>query len=518
MTKECLILKSRTSVTKWNLFFHYASILVMAVSGLVLVPLYLEYISLADYGAWLATGNILAWVSMLDPGLSTVLQQRVGVAYGSQDFPAIRALLSGGLVLSAIFASLPPIIALLIAQHLSGWLDLPKAVNTALIIKAFSFAAVGTGFSLWSYSVTAINQGLLSSRGIGSIYLVVHIADILITLFLLHSGFGLMAVAFGFISRGVGLFVGNVGYLFWRLSKERIGFAFSRKKMGELSALLTFTSISRAVSVVANNIDSFIVARQLGVELTPVLSLTRKGPELSRALVDRPAIAFMPAISNLVGSGDLDKARSVLLRLTFIMLWAIGLIATGFLAFNDDFVRLWVGPHLFAGGTINLIICLTMLVAAICNYLSNLCISLGDIKKNSIVMFVQSSLFMGLVIVGTRYYGLLGTVLAPLVSLLVVSIWYYPRAFSRLLKLPPEAGRAVFCEVFRVLLISALLAAFFAQTNPKTWKVFVAFVFADCFLFGCTLWIFSRSFRLEFAILLGKIKQQLVRNEPGLSS
>ena len=50
-----------------------------------MVPLYLKYIPVELYGAWLATGNIVNWLLVVDPGISTVVMQRVGKSYGADD-------------------------------------------------------------------------------------------------------------------------------------------------------------------------------------------------------------------------------------------------------------------------------------------------------------------------------------------------------------------------------------------------------------------------------------------------
>lgn len=67
---------SRTRATIANLIFQYASLL-LAITGIVLTPLYLRFIDLKLFGAWLASGNVIGWLAMLDPGLNELLHQQV---------------------------------------------------------------------------------------------------------------------------------------------------------------------------------------------------------------------------------------------------------------------------------------------------------------------------------------------------------------------------------------------------------------------------------------------------------
>lgn len=198
-----------------------------------------------------------------------------------------------------------------------------------------------------------------------------------------------------------------------------------------------------------------VASRFLGPESVAVLSLTRKAPEFSKEFVNQPSVAFMPAVSHLTGAGETDKARDVLIRLVRILLWALCFVVGGLISFNDDFVRLWVGPHLFAGKTTNLILGGTILFTLSASCLGNLCIALGNIKGNSLAGLAQSLLFIPLVIYGTKYFGLLGTVFAPLIAVFTVSAWYYSRIFSKLLKLSSGDHKNIMHEGFLTLAVMA---------------------------------------------------------------
>lgn len=504
---------SRKKTTKWILFFQYVSIALTMVSSLLLVPLYLKFIPLGLYGAWLATGNILVWLTAIDPGLSTILQQRVGVVYGKKDFEAIRELLVGGLCITAIIVFFIIALGFLSVDYLPVWLNLPSNVDGSTIIRAFSLAVIGTSLMIFSYSIIAINRGILSSVGVGSIGVIVSVLAILFTIILLYNGFGLIAIPLGLLFRGVGFTLGNSGYLVWRLTSEKIGFSFSFRKIPALVKLMSYTFLGRAGGVVANNVDLFIVSRFLGPEIVPVLHLTRRAPEMSRMFVERPPVAFMPAVSHLVGAGEMDKARAVLIRLMRMMLWLTGLFVAGFIALNDDFVRLWVGSHLFAGQTINLIICGTFLFMVISNGLANLCFSLGNIKGNSLASLAQSLLFIPLVILGAKYFGLLGIVLAPFISTLAISAWYFPRSFSKLLKLSPQDRKDIIQEILKILVIIIPFTWIFASFNPTGWFQFIVLVGVFFFSYGLGLYFLSAQLRAEIIGLFQRLRTySLVRN------
>jgi len=478
------------------------------VAGVAMVPLYLRFIPLDLYGAWLASGNMLAWLSTVDPGLTVVLQQRVASAYGKQDFQTIEELLGGGLFIAGIVLIAAILFGLVCAHYLPVWLDLPSTVDVEVIVQAFSLAVIGTSLMIFSFAISAINQGLQGSLGIGLITNIVVALSFVLMIILLFKEFGLLAIAIGLLFQGASNTLCQGVYLLWRMACEKIRFSFSFSSIKALAKILSYTFLGRMSGIFANNVDLFIVARFLGPETVAVLSLTRKAPDLSKNFVDQPIAAFMPAVSHVSGSGEMDKVREVLIRLVRIMLWVLCMVVGGLIALNDDFVRLWVGRHLFAGESINLILCSSLFVTTTTICTGYICVAIGNIKGISLAGFVQSLLFIPLVIYGTKYFGLIGGVLAPLIAVFAVSAWYYPRSFSRLLKLSAENRKDIIFDGLSSLAVTILLTLGFSQPHPNSWFQFIAVVATFCFCYVCFIYIVSKAFKYE----MRNIGRILLRN------
>jgi O-antigen/teichoic acid export membrane protein len=67
---------------KWNFIFQYGFVITNILNGLLTFPLYIHNIDAATLGLWVATGNILAWMTLADPGVGDVLQQRIAQLRG----------------------------------------------------------------------------------------------------------------------------------------------------------------------------------------------------------------------------------------------------------------------------------------------------------------------------------------------------------------------------------------------------------------------------------------------------
>jgi O-antigen/teichoic acid export membrane protein len=506
-------MRSRRRTTKWNLVFQCTAIALVLVSGVVLVPLYLRFIPLDLYGAWLATGNVLAWLTMVDPGLSAVLQQRAGMAYGKGDVGELNGLLTGGVLLSGAISLVVLVAGFASSRFVIGWLNLTATPENTVVERAFALAVVGTAMMIFSYGITAFNIGLQSSLGIGLVFVATMVTSLVLTIVLLYRGVGLLALPIGLIVRGAGLTLGNAGYLLWRYADEEMRFRISLRGVGALARLSSYTFLGRGMGVIVANLDVFVLTRYLGAELAPVYALTCKAPGMSRMVLERPSVAFMPAISNLIGAGEIEKARTVLLRLMRIYIWLLGLIAGGFLLLNDDFVALWVGPALFAGHTINVAIVLSLVVAATNTSLGNLCFSMGNVKGNSMATLAQGVIAVPLMLLGVWYWGMLGVAFAPLVAMLAVSAWYYPFAFSRLLKLEKVDLLAMAREVAAVTIAVVISMRAIFWVPATTWPIFALAIIAFSIIYLAVLVSLSRVFRAEASgVVRGNRISRILRN------
>lgn len=471
-----------------------------------MVPLYLRYIPLNLYGAWLATGNILAWFTMFDPGLSLILMQRTGVAYGKGDVDEINSLLTSGLVISSLVSIVLLAVGMLSKNYLIAWLNLNPITDVTILKDAFVLAVVGSALLIFSYGITSINQGLQSSTGMGLIHVTAMVISLFITVIFLKHGAGLLALPIGLITKGLVFTLGNAIYLAWRYRSEHMCYKFTTNGILSLVKLSSHTFLGQSAQIMSLNADTFLLTRYLGPESAVVFSFTRKIPEVSQMMLERPAVAFMPAISNLVGCGEIDKARSVLLRLTQIILWLMGLLASGFFVFNRDFISLWVGRSMYAGSTINSIIILSLVGTVIIKSLSNLCFSMGDISVNSIVKMLQGLMSVAFMYIGTKLWGMTGLAIAPLLSMLLISFWYYPRSFSRLLTLKRPDVIVMVQEFTAVVAASSITIILFISISATSWGAFVLTVLMFSIVYTGIMLTLSNSLRKELIGMLNKIQ------------
>ncbi|MBC7890581.1 MAG: hypothetical protein H7Y12_00085, partial [Sphingobacteriaceae bacterium] len=207
--------------TRWNLASQYLSLGLNLASGLLLTPSVLGYVAPAQYGAWLLTGDVLSWLSLVDPGISAVLGQRVAAQFGAGNQAEIGALTGAGLLVTVAVT----VLLLALGFGLAPWLNQLVTLPAAELVElraAFFVALLGTGLVLFSHSLVAVTQGLQSGPANAVIYNGSLLASLALTLILLKNDFGLLALAYPIALRGGLYTLGNALYLNRRFRREGI--------------------------------------------------------------------------------------------------------------------------------------------------------------------------------------------------------------------------------------------------------------------------------------------------------
>lgn len=471
--------------TRWNLTSQYLSLGLNLASGLLLTPLVLGYVAPVPYGAWLLSGDVLAWLSLIDPGISAVLGQRVAAQFGAGNRTEIGALAGAGLLVTGAVTAL----LLTLGFGLASWLDQLVSLPADVLVElraAFSVALLGTGLVVFSHSLVAVTQGLQSGPANALIYNGSLLASLILTLILLRNNFGLLALAYPIVLRGGLYALGNALYLHRRFRREGIRLSVRGTAFREILRPASFTALMRLAGALLVNLENVLLARWVGLGVLPVYALSRKSPDLLRLVIERGVVATGPALA----FSSAQTRPLALLRVIHPLLAALALLAGGGWLFNEAFVRCWVGGNFFLGALLNGWLVGYVVLQAAFNAVLSLGVSLGTFRKTSLVHLGYALFHAGCIALGIWGGGLPGMLVGAVVagsfgvgSLAIVlgnSV-----GFSK--KQGRELGQSAFRQV---VLVAGIALTFRAILPPMlNWMDLVAWVgaFSASFLAGNAL-------------------------------
>jgi O-antigen/teichoic acid export membrane protein len=446
--------RHKDNVIKWNFIFYIITFFYTILVGVILVPLYLQYIPRNMYGYWLATGNIVSLLTIIDPGFSAVVQQKIALSYGKKDIKLIGQYSLYGIVISFLFAFVIFISGLIFYSFLGN--IFPELTNMESLVdlkKAFLFSLTGTVLMLVYYVIGAIDYGLLSSKGIGIINTIGNFSSLILSVFFLKMGYGVIALGMATFARGVIYLLLSLIYTIARFQAEGIHLNYNKMILKDFTSLMGFNFLGKIGINITTQLNSFVCTRFINPFATPTLKFTQTIPEFSKVLVIRMANSSTPTIANLLGENKITEIRLIVSNILFPGIWLLGLIVTGFYLFNGSFISLWVGETYFGGNILNLLVIVLLVLTIITELFSQIIFALGNIKKNSLILFFQGLIYIPLVIIGAQQYGISGILMAGIICQLILPAWYFPLVYVQFMQIKNQYLIQLFKEIGKILFI-----------------------------------------------------------------
>ena len=159
---------SRKKQTIWRIFFSNLDFIIAISNGIILIPIYLIFIDSSLYGAWLATGAILSWLSISDPGVGLILQQKVSKYYSQNNRKKIGNAIYSALLISIISTLFIILIGYVLEINLGEIINIEKNnIDLIILKKAFRISVIGLLFTIVGYFVGDTLMGLQRSKEAG---------------------------------------------------------------------------------------------------------------------------------------------------------------------------------------------------------------------------------------------------------------------------------------------------------------------------------------------------------------
>jgi O-antigen/teichoic acid export membrane protein len=428
---------SRRRAAKTNLILGYGRYTVFIFNQLILVPLYLKFIGIEAYGSWLASGNVITLLNILDMGFSLVVTQRLATAFGEgDDNRFVREIGSSLGVVVPAFLFLSGI-TFVLSPWIPALINAP-ASQSAPLRWAIVLAGIGAAAQVIALSPWAVLQAWQSAFLCEFSLLVSAILGLTATVFSLFRGMGVIAFGVGALVSGgsaATLLLSAVA-LQWRRRRLPLPLLDFRGS-SELFKYSSPVIVSRMALSFVNDGQPVIVSACLGPTAAAILSLTGRTFNGCRTLLEPIIGCSFAGIAHLTGESDLHSARvRVVLQELFTIVGISAAVMFGLAtALNVSFGRLWLGPERFGGKALTIAICLATVALSTNNILGMILTALGNIRGPAwvslLVLVIRVPLMIGLLL----SLGIIGAPLAAIASSLVIGSWYLFRLFRRDLSL-----------------------------------------------------------------------------------
>lgn len=411
-------------ILKWNFILQYGWVLTNIFNSILLLPLYLKHIDATTLGIWLATGNVLGWMTLVDPGVGEVLQQRIAEMRGRGDREETGRLIGSGYLASGIMF-LAALVLGIICYLLVGRIINKNIAAYPHLSMALFVSVVATGMSLVSFSVSGMNQGLYNAASVAISSLAGNFLFLFSNLFFLYAGWGVLSIAAANLCRALFINIFNIVSMGRFLRSEQLKIIIDWLHFKKFVRIFSFTSGSKIITGISYSIDVIVLARYIPPAIITMYEINKRPINISYSLIGRHSVALMPVISHSRGSGD----RQTILQLVnkqFRLYCYAALFASFLFIFNyKDLVSAWTGKGQFAGQLVVNLLVASFLLSLISYFLAIVGYALGDIKWNSVYNITRNIFFGVFMFFAAKYYGVTGTILVSILVTLFADLGFY---------------------------------------------------------------------------------------------
>jgi O-antigen/teichoic acid export membrane protein len=430
-----------------NLFKHTSLSFVYKIASLgisyLTIPLTLNYLNAEKYGIWVTLISIVSWLTFFDMGLGNGLRHQIAVAYVNKNFKVIREYISTtyGLITGLM------LLFLIISMILFPFLNWNKIFNTQqasgselMIVSVvwMLFFTCNFIFSICNQVFYAYQKASLTGLGQlisnGSVYIAIFVIG-----HVMHSHNGnlvIFSIIVGVASLGSNLLM---SIYFWRKHSETIPHIsfFRKSRIKEISQLGLKFFIMQIAGLLVFTTSNIIITQIIGPSSVTPYTLTMK---LFGFISTGFVIIITPlwsAYTDAFARNDLRWMQRMIRRLELLML-PISLV-TVLLIFSFDYImKIWIGNSIEIPFILVIAVAVYTFIFMWNNVYVYLLNGIGFINLSTIITIFVALINIPATIILTKFYGITGTVLGSIISLLPaaifgpIQVYYLFKNFNRI--------------------------------------------------------------------------------------
>lgn len=408
--------------------YGYVNTAVVMIVGLWMMPFLLRHLGSEELGLWFTAQGLIGYVLLLDLGVVALLPRETAALTGRPEHETGHALhdLVGQTMRLVLWQT--PLVAI---AALLVWLLMPEAWAPLRWPAALMLITFVAFFPM--RVLHGLLFGLQDLVYVGRLQLFAWALNTVTTIVLVTLGYGLYALAFGWVALQLVLALG--WWLRARMqfrsalprSLPALKWSFVRMHMGKSM----WVSVAQVAQVFLSGSDILVIGYVLGPAAVVPYAFTGK---LVSVLANQPQMIMQsaaPALAQVRTAESPERLASASSALAQAMLLVTGAVACVIAAVNGAFVDWWVGPSQYAGMKLTLVLLLVMLLRHWNTTTVYALFTRGFERHLSLVTLGDGLVTVAAAATCVRFLGPIGAPLGSIIGATCVSLPLNLRALGR---------------------------------------------------------------------------------------
>lgn len=348
-----------------------------------MVPIYFHYMSVSTYGAWLATGNVVAMLGLLESGFSSVITQKMSAAISHHDDVKYSLLAGANILTAVVMACAILVVGLAISPFITDWINADVQILSD-IRSAYIIALASSCIALMASLFGAFPQVWQDTKTVGMINTLSGLAAIISLVLFLLLGFGVVSIASSYLVRALlnlscqGIWIIRK-WKQYNISKPVLSFTESV----QLAKDCIYPFLSKISGILMGNTQSLIIAHFMNPTLAAVYDLTAKVCFVACGFVSQMNGSFFALFSLTLSSGDNAKIESIFKTTTHFFVLSLALVTLYSICFTEPIINYWVGLDKYGGTWLLITIVLAKVLFQIRTYCNTVLYTGGLINRSA---------------------------------------------------------------------------------------------------------------------------------------
>lgn len=422
LTNSLNINKSKASI--FNLIFTYISSIIQVINSIVLLPLYLSFFTLSDYGAWVASAGIIHIFLIIDPGLSSITTTKLSQAFSRDNDIKFQSIFLSSILMALLMGVLLILLGLVLSSFVPDLIyykgTRQNEINLAILLNIVALALTPISSVLHSFF-----QALLRTLEGNILYVSSIIISPFVIIYCLYSGWGVASLPMGILATNIFAVIAYTFGVIFYWSKHTTESFLNLNNLNFLSLFndIKYLYLKRFSAVLSENLETSIAGIFFNPQVSGSIAIMKKLISSIQLFSSGIATSTYSSLSHAFTENNNLRLQNALNKTIYAtdLIQALGITAL-FLVYKP-LLFVWLGQEITLGYFFMILLALSSFTFIKSNLLYTMLTSNGLFKETSIIYVIEILVRILGTYLFMNAFGLYGLPIASIIGSLTTIVF-----------------------------------------------------------------------------------------------
>ena len=303
---------NKTRASLINVFFNYGTSIVLVINSIFLVPFYLGYMSLSDYGAWLTAIAAINIIMIIDPGVSSVSSQQLSKAFTENSDKTFQRIFLSSLLIGACFSFLTLLVGFIVSSYIPLLINYEDPIKLLELDRAVRIYVLAISLVPIFSILSSFLQALLKTFIDNTINFISIVTSPFVIVISLINDLGIISLALGiFIPNAIRIagYICLILYLWNKFIQQQL-FNYRNINIFLLLKDIKFLYLRRFSTITSENLETAVAGIFFSTEIAAFISIIKRLFVAIQMFSTGIAMSTYASLSHIFAGSDKTRLKN----------------------------------------------------------------------------------------------------------------------------------------------------------------------------------------------------------------